>query len=234
MPCHFQAPWIQKLQSRSEIPGGRIPSRVSKGYGESVDKKWFTQESCIYKLEDDEGCHDSEKGLEDAQALAPNDRSEDFSSNSACSNTDHPMSAHVGKSAANDSATVPTDPEQVLSSLPLRLQILLEEHYAEKGTEQPPICASQEDAEPVISAMGEFMVFQDHLGQDATVKRFSTGFNAHIFLVVQGTSIIKHWYIGRIPRAYAFWCGGDKFDANPAFQAVVDVAITLKSNIRFG
>jgi hypothetical protein len=74
------------------------------------------------------------------------------------------MSDHVGKSEANDSATVPTDPQQILSSLPLRLQVLLEEHHAEKGTEQPPICASQEDAEPVTTAMGELIVFPDNFG----------------------------------------------------------------------
>jgi hypothetical protein len=141
------------------------------------------------------------------------------------------MSPHAGKSEANDSATVPTDPQQILSSLPLRLRILLKEHYAEKGTEQPPICASQEDAEPVTAAMGELLVSLDHLGQDATAKRFSTGFNGHIFLVAQGTSIIKHRHNGRIPREYAVWCGGDKFDVKPALQAVVDTTITLKSNI---
>jgi hypothetical protein len=141
------------------------------------------------------------------------------------------MSDHVGKSEANESATVPTDPQQILSSLPLRLQVLLEEHHAEKGTEQPPICASQEDAEPVTTAMGELIVFPDNFGQDATVKRFSTGFNGHIFLVAPRTSIIKHRHSGRIPREYAVWCGGDKFDVKPALQAVVDTTITLKSNI---
>jgi hypothetical protein len=224
----------QKLQSRSEIPEGRLPCRVWKGYGDNIDKEGFAQESCIYKLEDDEARHNSEKGLEEAQVLALNDRSEDFSSYLARSNTDHPMSTHVGKSEATDSATVPTDPQRVLSSLPLRLHILLEEHYAEKGTEQPPICASQEDAEPVTTAMGESIVFLGHLGQDVTVNRFSTGFNSHIFLVAQGTSIIKYRDNGRIAREYAVGCGGDKFDAKSAFQAVVDATITLKSKISFG
>jgi hypothetical protein len=56
----------QKLQSRSEIPEGRLPCRVWKGYGDNADKKCFAQESCLYKLEDDEARHYSEEGLEEA------------------------------------------------------------------------------------------------------------------------------------------------------------------------
>jgi hypothetical protein len=64
MSCHIKGLLNQKLQSGSEIPEGRLPCHIWKGYGDNVGKKWFAQESCIYKLEDDEARHDSEKGLE--------------------------------------------------------------------------------------------------------------------------------------------------------------------------
>jgi hypothetical protein len=98
---------------------------------------------------------------------------------------------------------------------------MMGDYYAGMGIQLPPTCASIEVEEPATTANGDPFVFLCQLRQKVAIERLPTGFDGHIFLVVQGKTIIKHRGGVNFPRVYVSWRGGLDFSLHSTFERTV-------------
>ena len=224
----FQRPFIIRgpssnlnLNSQSQETKKKFSCLVWIGIGDDINERGFAPKSFIYMVEDEKiNCYRNGGYASPPHAVSAN-HTTITSSCSARTIPARPTSDSHTKSGPSNTTLLPIDPHEFLSDLPVRLHIMMENYYSERGFRQPPACATPEKDEPATAASGDRFVFLDHRRQEVAVERLPTGFGGYVFLLAEGNAIIRHPDGMDDPRVYMSWRGGLDFSANSTFERVV-------------